>query len=278
MIAAPSYDIEPEALRAFLDRKVKEYNRPSFIPDDPVSVPHAYSLRQDIEIAGFFAAIFSWGNRTTIISKSKELMQLMDHAPYQFILHHTDRDLKKLLAFKHRTFNPTDLLYFIEFFRHHYRRYDSLEDAFLLPEGAPRQPSRKASLLVSAAPSRVFSLTAFHHYFFSLDDVPPRTRKHIATPERNSSCKRLNMFLRWMVRKDNKGVDFGLWRRISPGQLICPLDLHVARVAKRFGLLTRTPTDWPAALELTQNLALLDPKDPVKYDFALFGLGVMEKF
>jgi uncharacterized protein (TIGR02757 family) len=263
MIASPAYDIEPEALRAFLDRKVMEYNRSSFIADDPVRVPHAYRLKQDIEIAGFFTAIFSWGNRTSIIRKSEELMRLMDGSPYQFILHHTDKDLKKLLAFKHRTFNPTDLLYFIEFFRHHYKRYESLEYAFLL-DG----PSFNAG----------DALTAFHHYFFSLDDVPPRTRKHIATPERNSSCKRLNMFLRWMVRKDDKGVDFGLWDRISPSQLICPLDLHVARVARRFGLLTRTPTDWPAALELTRNLALLDPEDPVKYDFALFGLGVMEKF
>ena len=263
MIAPPAYDIQPEALRAFLDRKVAEYNRPSFIPDDPVRVPHAYSLKQDIEIAAFFAAIFSWGNRTTIIRKSTELMQLMDRSPYQFILHHTDRELKKLLAFKHRTFNTTDLLYFIEFFRYHYTRYESLEYAFLL-DGTPYETGA--------------ALAAFHHYFFSLDVVPPRTRKHIATPERNSSCKRLNMFLRWMVRKDNKGVDFGLWDRISPGQLICPLDLHVARVARRFGLLTRKPTDWPAALELTQNLALLDPEDPVKYDFALFGLGIMEKF
>ena len=272
MIAPPAYDIQPEALRAFLDRKVTEYNRSSFIADDPVRVPHAYSLKQDIEIAGFFTAIFSWGNRTSIIRKSEELMQFMDRSPYQFILHHTDKDLKKLLAFKHRTFNPTDLLYFIEFFRHHYSRYDSLEYAFLLPW----QDADGAARLDRYDPGA--ALTAFHHYFFSLDVVPPRTRKHIATPERNSSCKRLNMFLRWMVRKDDKGVDFGLWKRISPGQLICPLDLHVARVARRFGLLTRKPTDWPAALELTENLALLDPEDPVKYDFALFGLGVMEKF
>ena len=272
MIAPPAYDIQPEALRAFLDRKVTEYNRSSFIADDPVRVPHAYSLKEDIEIAGFFTAIFSWGNRTSIIRKSEELMQFMDRSPYQFILHHTDKDLKKLLAFKHRTFNPTDLLYFIEFFRHHYSRYDSLEYAFLLPWQGADGAARLDQYDPGAA------LTAFHHYFFSLDVVPPRTRKHIATPERNSSCKRLNMFLRWMVRKDDKGVDFGLWKRISPGQLICPLDLHVARVARRFGLLTRKPTDWPAALELTENLALLDPEDPVKYDFALFGLGVMEKF
>jgi len=284
MIAPPAYDIQPEALRAFLDRKVVEYNRSSFIADDPVRVPHAYSLRQDIEIAGFFTAIFSWGNRTSIIRKSEELMQLMDRSPYQFILHHTDKDLKKLLAFKHRTFNTTDLLYFIEFFRYHYSRYESLEYAFLLPwqdtnvDGAPVGRGNRRNALPDGSYETGAALAAFYHYFFSLEAVPPRTRKHIATPERNSSCKRLNMFLRWMVRKDNKGVDFGLWDRIPPSRLICPLDLHVARVAKRFGLLTRKPTDWPAALELTQNLALLDPEDPVKYDFALFGLGVMEKF
>ena len=154
------------------------------------------------------------------------------------------------MAFKHRTFNTTDLLYFIDFFQYHYRRYDSLEDAFLLPWQDADVATRIGRYEAGAA------LAAFHHYFFSLDVVPPRTRKHIATPERNSSCKRLNMFLRWMVRKDNKGVDFGLWNRILPGQLICPLDLHVARVARRFGLLTRKPTDWPAAVELTQNLAM----------------------
>jgi uncharacterized protein (TIGR02757 family) len=273
MSTTAAYEPLPKSLRAFLDRKVAEYNRPSFIPDDPVSVPHTFNRRQDIEIAGFFAAIFSWGNRTTIISKSTELMRLMDQSPYQFILHHSDKELRQLLSFKHRTFNPTDLLYFIEFFRHHYSRYDSLEDAFLLPGQEALDGSRPDGNYDTAS-----ALTAFHHYFFSLEVVPPRTRKHIATPERNSSCKRLNMFLRWMVRKDDKGVDFGIWNRIPPSQLICPLDLHVARVAKRFRLLTRTPTDWLAALELTQNLARLDPEDPAKYDFALFGLGVMEKF
>jgi len=258
-----TYEVKPDALRQFLDRKVKEYNQPSFIAADPISVPHAYDKKQDIEIAGFFSAVFSWGNRPTIIRKSQELMQLMDRAPHQFILHHTEKEIKKLLAFKHRTFNTTDLLYFIEFFRHHYTLYDSLEDAFL--------PGGETYDVCSA-------LSAFHHYFFSLETVPPRTRKHIATPERNSSCKRLNMFLRWMVRKDKKGVDFGLWDRIPMSALICPLDLHVARVARRFGLLTRTPTDWRAALELTGRLSLLDPEDPVRYDYALFGLGAIEKF
>jgi uncharacterized protein (TIGR02757 family) len=264
MNATATYRVKPDALRRFLDRKVKEYNQPSFIPDDPISIPHGFRNRQDIEIAGFFAAIFAWGNRTTIIRKSKELMHLMDDSPHQFILHHTGHELRNLLSFKHRTFNPTDLLYFIEFLRHHYSRYESLEDAFL--------PADHAEWDAETA------LTAFHHYFFSLETVPPRTRKHIATPERHSSCKRLNMFLRWMVRRDDKGVDFGCWDRIPMNKLICPLDLHVGRVARRFGLLTRGPTDWTAASELTDRLSQLDRKDPVKYDFALFALGALEKF
>ena len=254
-------------IRAFLDRKVDEYNRPSFITDDPISIPRGFTTQRDIEISGFFAAIFSWGNRTTIIKKTRQLMQLMDNAPYQFILQHGEKDLTRMLDFRHRTFNATDLLYFIAFFRHHYTNHQSLEDAFL------RSPDH---------------LSGFYHYFFSLGDAaggdislpsaPPRTYKHIATPEKHSSCKRLNMFLRWMVRIDDRGVDFGIWKKISPGQLICPLDVHVARVARRFGLMTRTQTDWQAALELTDYLITLDAADPVKYDFALFGLGVMEKF
>ena len=264
MSTTATYRVRPDALQQFLDRKLKEYNRPSFVPDDPISIPHGFRDKRDIEIAAFFTAVFSWGNRTTIIRKSRELMQLMDNAPHRFILHHTERDLRTLLSFKHRTFNSTDLLYFIEFFRYHYTRYDTLEDAFLLGN----DPDWNAEN----------ALTAFHHYFFSLESIPPRTRKHIATPERNSSCKRLNMFLRWMVRKDDNGVDFGMWERIPAHSLICPLDLHVARVAKRFGLLTRTPTDWTAAVELTGRLALFDPRDPVKYDLALFALGALEKF
>ncbi|HMH22574.1 MAG TPA: TIGR02757 family protein [Puia sp.] len=246
-------------LRKFLNRKTDEYNRPSFIAQDPVSIPHRFSKRQDIEIAGFFAAIFSWGHRTIIIRKTSELMALMDNAPHQFVLQHGENDLRKLLGFRHRTFNATDLLYFVDFFKQHYTGHDSLEDAFLGATGKE-------------------ALTGFYHYFFSLGQAPPRTYKHIASPEKNSSCKRLNMFLRWMVRKDDKGVDFGIWQKISPSSLICPLDVHVARVARRFGLLTRTQTDWQAAQELTDQLLVLDKDDPVKYDFALFGLGVMEKF
>ena len=247
-------------LKDFLDRKVDEYNQPSFIKNDPISIPHLFTKKQDIEIAGFFAAIFSWGNRTTIIQKSKELIGLMDDAPYDFSLNHTAGDLKKLLRFKHRTFNTTDLLYFVEFLKSHYTNHVSLETAFTL------HGKTMAEMLIG-----------FHHYFFSLEHIPARTKKHIATPERKSSCKRINMFLRWMVRNDNKGVDFGIWKNISPSQLICPLDLHVVRVAKRLNILQRKQTDWQAAVELTEYLRTLDNKDPVKYDFALFGMGVNEK-
>lgn len=248
-------------LKDFFDRKVDEFNQPFFIKDDPVSIPHLFTKKQDIEIAGFFAAIFAWGNRTTIIQKSKDLMQRMDMQPHDFCLHHHPEDLKRLIGFKHRTFNDTDLLYFIEFFKRHYSHYESLESAFTLHGDSVEK-----------------MLTGFHHYFFSLEHVPNRTRKHIANPERGSTCKRLNMFLRWMVRHDNKGVDFGIWKKIKPCQLICPIDLHVARVAKRFNLLHRKQTDWLAAVELTDYLRTLDKNDPVKYDFALFGMGVIDKF
>jgi uncharacterized protein (TIGR02757 family) len=248
-------------LKDFLNRKVDEYNQPSFIKDDPICIPHLFKKKQDMEIAAFFAATFAWGNRTTIINKSKELMQLMDMQPHDFILHHSEGELKKLLHFKHRTFNTTDLLYFIEFFKYHYSANKSLETAF----------TKWGSTVEEM-------FTGFHHYFFSLEHVPNRTKKHVATPYKKSNCKRLNMFLRWMVRNDSKGVDFGIWKKIKPADLICPVDLHVARVAKRFNLLHRKQMDWQAALELTLWLKTLDPADPVKYDFALFGLGVMEKY
>lgn len=250
-------------LQEFLDRKAGLYNQLSFIKGDPVSIPHLFTKKQDIEIAGFIAAIFSWGNRTTIINKSKELLQLMDNSPWSFCLHHSANDLKKLFHFKHRTFNTTDLLYFISFFKMHYSKHQSLEIAFT------QQMNKKDETVEKG-------LNGFYHYFFSLPTVPGRTRKHIASPEKRSSCKRLNMFLRWMVRKDGKGVDLGIWKNISPSQLVCPVDVHVARVARQFNLLKRKPVDWQAALELTAYLRTLDKADPVKYDFALFGTGVME--
>jgi uncharacterized protein (TIGR02757 family) len=273
-----------EKLKDFLDARVEEYNRPEFIPDDPVSIPHRFSRLQDIEIAAFFAAIFAWGNRKVIIAKSAELMALMDNAPYDFIRGHQPSDLRRLMTFKHRTFNTTDLLYFIEFFAQFYTRHTSLEQAFLKGYRAAgrRTSAAAAGRRKVPAPTSAFgpiegALNAFYHTFFSLEYVPDRTRKHIASPEKNASCKRISMFLRWMVRVDDKGVDFGLWRRIDPADLVCPVDLHVARVARRLGILQRPVVDWRAAVELTEILRGFDPDDPVKYDFALFGLGVMEK-
>ncbi|MGB3464137.1 MAG: TIGR02757 family protein [Cyclobacteriaceae bacterium] len=251
-------------LKSYLDQKVEEYNNPSFIELDPVSIPHAYTLQQDIEITGLFAAILAWGQRKTIINKSRELFERMDNAPYDFIRNHSDEDLKSLLGFKHRTFNELDLLYFVSFLQHHYSNSDTLETAFLKTD-ADEGVSMEAVLI------------SFHQYFFSLEDAPQRTRKHIATPERKSACKRLNMYLRWMVRKDNNGVDFGLWRNMEPSRLICPCDLHVDRIGRRLGLITRKQTDWQTAVELTENLKKLDPSDPVKYDYALFGLGIEER-
>ncbi|UII27273.1 TIGR02757 family protein [Fulvivirga maritima] len=256
---------DTEKLKHFLDTKVEEYNQPGFIINDPVSIPHLYKNKQDIEISGFIAAVLAWGQRITIINKCKELFALMDNAPYDFIMNHEDSDLKRFLAFKHRTFNATDTLYFIEYFRSFYEKHESLEEAFLIGLGEDDET-------VEAG------LKNFHNQFFSLEDAPQRTRKHIATPERKSACKRINMFLRWMVRKDNKGVDFGFWEKIKPSQLVCPCDLHVDRVARKLGLITRKQTDWQTAVELTAHLKKFDAEDPVKYDFALFGLGVEEKF
>ncbi len=248
-------------LRAFLEEQVDRYNRPAFITNDPISIPHRFQKRQDIEISGFVAATLAWGQRKTIINKCSEFFNYMDHAPYDFVRFHQEADLKPFLNFKHRTFNATDALYFIAFFRQWYQQHDSLEDAFLTGMNPDSEDIE-------------LGLTGFHDTFFGLPDFPARTRKHVATPARKSACKRLNMFLRWMVRQDNRGVDFGLWRRLRPAQLVCPCDVHVDRVARELGLITRKQTDWSTALELTQNLRRLDPIDPVKYDFALFGLGV----
>ena len=254
-------------LKKFLDSKVTKFNTPSFIQDDPVCIPHLFSKKQDIEIAGFFAAIFAWGTRKTIINKCRLLLQLMDNAPYDFCINHTDNDLRKLERFCHRTFNATDLLYFISFFSFHYSKHNSLEVAFF-----SNKTSNEPANVVET------SLNSFYEYFFSLEDIPERTRKHIASPAKHSSCKRLNMYLRWMVRSDNKGVDFGMWKKISPARLICPVDVHVARVARHFNLLKRNIVDWQAAVELTEELKKFDAIDPVKYDFALFGLGVLDEY
>jgi len=249
------------SLRDFLDEKVDQFNRPNFIELDPISVPHQYSKKQDIEVAGLLAAVLAWGQRVTVVKKSSELLRLMDNSPYEFLRHHQKKDLRRFEKFKHRTFNATDTLYFISALQSIFRQYESLEEVFL-----PNTNEEGSGLI------------RFHQQFFSVSDFPARTKKHVSTPERKSACKRLNMYLRWMVRSDSRGVDFGLWQRISPATLICPLDLHVERVARKLRLITRKQVDWETALELTDSLRVLDATDPVKYDFALFGLGIERDF
>jgi len=277
-----------ENIKHFLDSKVTQYNRPAFIKNDPVSIPHLFTKKQDIEITALWAAVLAWGQRVTIINKCHELIKLMDGAPYDFIINHEDVDLKKLLNFKHRTFNDVDTLYFISFFRYHYERHESLESAFI-PAETPLTPfvilsdsegsskSEKTANAKTEEPIEKY-LNHFRSYFFSLPDYPNRTKKHISSPSQKSTCKRLNMFLRWMVRKDNKGVDFGIWNYIKPSELIIPCDLHVDRIARKLNLVTRKQTDWQTAVELTERLREFDPYDPVKYDFALFALGIEERF
>jgi uncharacterized protein (TIGR02757 family) len=244
-----------------LNQKFEEYCTTSFIEKDPISIPHSYTKLQDIEITAFWSAVLSWGNRTTIINKCTELFGMMDNAPHDFVLHHSDKDLKQFLNFKHRTFNPTDTLYFIDFFKRYYQEHDSLESAFS-SSISPKDENVKKGLI------------QFYFKFFNSNNAPNRTRKHIASPDKKSACKRINMFLRWMVRDNKQGVDFGLWRDIKTSQLICPLDVHVDRVARKLGLLERKQNDWKSAEELTTNLKKFDPNDPVKYDYALFMMGI----
>ncbi len=262
-------------LKLFLDSKVIQYNQPGFITNDPVSIPHLFTKKQDIEIMGFWAATLAWGQRVTIINKCRELIDLMGGAPYDFIINHQDTDLKKLLHFKHRTFNDIDTLYFIAFFRYHYENHDSLESAFIPSQTIILSDNKE---FVNTQSQVEIALNHFRSYFFSLPDFPHRTKKHVSSPSQKSTCKRLNMFLRWMVRKDDCGVDFGIWNQLKPADLIMPCDLHVDRVARKLNLITRKQTDWQTAIELTQRLREFDPTDPVKYDFALFGLGIEEKF
>ncbi len=249
-------------LADLLENAARRYNQTAFIADDPISVPHQCTRLQDREIIGFWAATLAWGQRKTIIQSARRLMELMDGAPYDFILHHQEQDRARFLDFKHRTFQSTDTLWFLEFFQQYYRKNNSLETAF-------------ARHLLPGDLTTERALAGFHRDFFDSPDAPERTRKHVATPERGSTCKRLNMYLRWMVRRDDAGVDFGLWHQISPAQLLIPLDVHVERVARRLHLLQRPQTDWKAVLELTENLRAFDPNDPVKYDFALFGMGAL---
>jgi uncharacterized protein (TIGR02757 family) len=254
-----------EEIKELLDEKVNQYNRREFIENDPILIPHSYTKKQDIEIAGFIASILAWGQRKTIINKCREFFNYMDNSPYDFILNHKEDDLHPFLNFKHRTFNATDALYFIHFFNEYYRKHDSFESAFHLGEDGVDKGENIGN-----------GIEKFYKLFTSSEAFPSRTAKHVSAPFKKSACKRINMFLRWMVRKDDKGVDFGIWEKINPSQLVCPCDLHVDRVARSLGLIQRKQTDWQTAVELTENLKKYDPADPVKYDFALFGLGIYE--
>lgn len=242
-------------VRRILDEWVHRANSTNFIQDDPISIPHLFSDPLDIEVSGFFAAILSWGQRKTIVSKARELMARMDHAPGAFVRSAGPSDLKKMLGFKHRTFNDTDLLYLIDFFKRFYTEHDSLQMFFR--EGDVR-----------------LGLSKMHEFIFNVEHAPSRTRKHVSTPSRKSACKRLNMYLRWMVRNDEMGVDFGIWHTPASSALMIPLDVHVHRVALELGLMKRKIADWMAVEELTAKMREFDPEDPVKYDFALFYIGL----
>ena len=249
-------------LKSFLDEKVMQYNNPKFISSDPIQIPHQFNKKEDIEISGFLTATIAWGNRKSIIANAKRMMQLMDQAPYDFVMNHQDTDLKNLMSFVHRTFNGEDLIQFLESLKHIYKDHNGLEAVFL-------KYAQKDSLQ--------FSISKLKSHFFEIEHLS-RTQKHISDPQKNSAAKRINMFLRWMVRQDQSGVDFGIWNSLSPSQLSCPLDVHSGKVARKLGLLIRKQNDAKALSELDASLRKLDKLDPVKYDFALFGLGVFEGF
>ena len=249
-------------LKEFLDQKVIQYNTLDFIDTDPIQIPHQFSVKEDIEIAAFLTATIAWGNRKMIISNSKRMMVMMGNSPFDFVMSHTEAQLENLEGFVHRTFNSNDFVTFIKALRHIYTNHNGLEKAFAINQ----QP-------LSMQPG----IAAFKKIIFEVTHQP-RTMKHISDPMQGSAAKRINMFLRWMVRQDAKGVDFGIWKTITPASLSCPLDVHSGNVARKLGLLTRKQNDGKALAELDTSLRLLDANDPVKYDFALFGLGGFEGF
>ena len=249
-------------LKEFLDEKVTIYNHPNFIESDPIQIPHLFTLKEDIEIAGFLVATIAWGNRKSIINNGHRLVEIMGNSPYDFVMNYSEKNSGSLAPFVHRTFNNEDLHYFIKALQNIYKNHGGLENIF-----------SKFSEKNSMQP-------AIHHFkntFFELTHLS-RTQKHVSDPIKNSAAKRLNMFLRWMVRNDSAGVDFGIWKTVSPSQLSCPLDVHSGNVARKLNLLNRKQNDSKALRELDASLRKLDRTDPVKYDFALFGLGVFEKF
>ena len=247
-----------------LNAKAIEFNSPNFIEDDPISIPHKFSKKKDIEIAGLFSATIAWGNRKSIINNANRLMELVDWAPYQFVSQHTDSDLSRFDHYVHRTFNGFDCKYFMSRLQFIYNEFGDLENAF-------------SSEFNSSDDNCLNAIESFRNIFFEDSEEKFRTKKHVSSPAKGSAAKRLIMFLRWMVRKDENGVDFGIWEKINPHQLSCPLDVHSGTVARKLGLLTRKQNDWKAVIELDEQLRRLDPVDPAKYDFALFGLGVTKE-
>jgi len=249
-------------IKDFLEQKVNTYNNPKFIASDPIQIPHLFSKKEDIEIAGFLTATIAWGNRNMIIKNAKHLMSLLDDEPHDFILNHQESDLNRFNSFVHRTFNATDATQFILSLHHIYTNYNGLEDALRISDNSNNYKT---------------AISKFKQTFFEIPHQA-RTQKHVSDPLKGSAAKRINMFLRWMVRQDTCGVDFGIWHTHNPSNLSCPLDVHSGNVARKLGLIQRKQNDWKALNELDTNLRNLDKKDPSKYDFALFGLGVFEKF
>ncbi|WP_445715976.1 TIGR02757 family protein [Flavobacterium sp.] len=247
-------------LKDFLEEKVALYNNPNFIESDPIQIPHLYTLKEDIEISGFLAATIAWGNRKMIINNAKKMMDLMGNSSYDFVMNHSESQLETLERFVHRTFNGNDFMGFVKGLQHIYNNHGGLETVFSKQN-----------------PTMQHTISEFKQLFFEIPHET-RTEKHISDPLIGSAAKRINMYLRWMVRNDNKGVDLGIWKSISPSLLSCPLDVHSGNVARKLDLLTRKQNDAKAVAELDENLRKLDPNDPVKYDFALFGLGVFEGF
>lgn len=250
-----------EQLFEFLENYALKYNQPEFIANDPIQIPHQFSIKEDIEIAGFLAASIAWGQRPVIIRNANRMMELMDFAPYDFILNSTADDLKVFERFKHRTFQAVDMQFFITALQNIYQNYGGLEKVF---ENGFKENVH-------------YALIEFNRLFYTVPHLS-RSEKHLSNPAKNSAAKRLNMFLRWMIRQDNKGVDFGLWKNCSPSKLMLPLDVHTGRIGRGLGLLARKQNDWKSVEEITNKLRFFDNSDPVKYDFALFGFGVNEKY
>jgi len=257
------YNLNLQELKEFLDEKHDLYNRPSFIETDPIQIPHRYSLPEDIEISAFLTATLAWGKRANIIRSANNLMKLLDNDPYNFVVHASSKERASLATFKHRTFQGVDCVFFIDALHNIYKNHGGLKQIF------------EYKILESGKIDD--ALSHFRKVFFSIP-YPERTTKHIADIEKNSAAKRLNLFLMWMVRNDNRGVHFGLWKGISPAQLYLPLDLHTGNIGRKLQLIHRKQNDWSAVQEITTNLRLFDANDPVKYDFALFGLGISENF